>query len=308
MKTHLQKLNLAKILQKIIIISLILPIATSCQKKLNRTDNVAIVDDEYVTKDLYSKELTFYTSYYTKKYGDNYLNEKNKDGQTNYETLEKNLLDSLIMDQVMLNDLKNENYKMNDVEYENLHKGLVENLKNEESLYANIEAINSDELSFSDALFRDSIKFEHKKMFKKNGSIKDEDVLDYFEKNDKLQKMYKYNALIFDDKLEAEKILDKIKDNQDFKNIMNSEVKNFDVFTSEFVYNDDDLLQSSGLNKIDQVSKVFEYENKYIILMINSYKENKNDLLINAKEYYTELKYEDYLKELIKKSKIKVFL
>ncbi|MGO3019097.1 MAG: SurA N-terminal domain-containing protein, partial [Anaerococcus sp.] len=82
----------------------------------------------------------------------------------------------------------------------------------------------------------------------------------------------------------------------------------FDVFTSEFVYNDDDLLQSSGLNKIDQVSKVFEYENKYIILMINSYKENKNDLLINAKEYYTELKYEDYLKELIKKSKIKVFL
>ncbi|MGO3019194.1 MAG: SurA N-terminal domain-containing protein, partial [Anaerococcus sp.] len=170
-------MNLAKILQKIIIISLILPIATSCQKKLNRTDNVAIVDDEYVTKDLYSKELTFYTSYYTKKYGDNYLNEKNKDGQTNYETLEKNLLDSLIMDQVMLNDLKNENYKMNDVEYENLHKGLVENLKNEESLYANIEAINSDELSFSDALFRDSIKFEHKKMFKKNGSIKDEDVL-----------------------------------------------------------------------------------------------------------------------------------
>src|SRR5699024_8734182 len=162
------------------------------------------------------------------------------------------------------------------------------------SLYANIEAINSDELSFSDVLFRDSIKFEHKKMFKKNGSIKDEDVLDYFEKNDKLQKMYKYNALIFDDKLEAEKILDKIKDNQDFKNIMNSEVKNFDVFTSEFVYNDDDLLQSSGLNKIDQVSKVFEYENKYIILMINSYKENKNDLLINAKEYYTELKYEDY--------------
>lgn len=308
MKTHLQKLNLPKILQKIIIISLILPIATSCQKKLNRTDNVAIVEGEYVTKDLYSKELTFYTSYYTKKYGDNYLNEKNKDGQSNYETLEKNLLDSLIMDQVMLNDLKNENYKINDVEYENLHKELVENLKNEESLYANIEAINSDELSFSDVLFRDSIKFEHKKMFKKNGSIKDEDVLDYFEKNDKLQKMYKYNALIFDDKLEAEKILDKIKDNQDFKNIMNSEVKNFDVFTSEFVYNDDDLLQSSGLNKIDQVSKVFEYENKYIILMINSYKENKNDLLINAKEYYTELKYEDYLKELIKKSKIKVFL
>lgn len=301
-------MNLPKILQKIIIISLILPIATSCQKKLNRTDNVAIVEGEYVTKDLYSKELTFYTSYYTKKYGDNYLNEKNKDGQSNYETLEKNLLDSLIMDQVMLNDLKNENYKINDVEYENLHKELVENLKNEESLYANIEAINSDELSFSDVLFRDSIKFEHKKMFKKNGSIKDEDVLDYFEKNDKLQKMYKYNALIFDDKLEAEKILDKIKDNQDFKNIMNSEVKNFDVFTSEFVYNDDDLLQSSGLNKIDQVSKVFEYENKYIILMINSYKENKNDLLINAKEYYTELKYEDYLKELIKKSKIKVFL
>lgn len=308
MKTHLMKLNLQKILQKIIIINLILFLSTSCQKNINTTGNVAIVDDEYVTKDLYSKELTFYTSFFTKKYGENYLSKEDKSGQSNYEKLEKDLLDSLIKDQVMLNDLKNKKYKLNNVEYENLKKELIKDLKSKESLDANIEAINSDELSFSDVLFRDSIKFEHKKMFDKNNNIKDQDVLDYYEKNDKLQKMYKYNALIFDDKLEAEKIFNKIDNNQDFRNIMNNKVKNFDVFTSNFVYNDDELLKASELNKIDQVSNVFDYNDKYVILMINSFNENESDLLVNAKKYYLELKYEEYLKDLIKKSKIKVFV
>lgn len=302
------KLNLQKILQKIIIINLILFLSTSCQKNINTTGNVAIVDDEYVTKDLYSKELTFYTSFFTKKYGENYLSKEDKSGQSNYEKLEKDLLDSLIKDQVMLNDLKNKKYKLNNVEYENLKKELIKDLKSKESLDANIEAINSDELSFSDVLFRDSIKFEHKKMFDKNNNIKDQDVLDYYEKNDKLQKMYKYNALIFDDKLEAEKIFNKIDNNQDFRNIMNNKVKNFDVFTSNFVYNDDELLKASELNKIDQVSNVFDYNDKYVILMINSFNENESDLLVNAKKYYLELKYEEYLKDLIKKSKIKVFV
>lgn len=308
MRKHLTKLSLQKILQKIIIISGVFLLASSCQNKVNTKDNVAIVDGQYVTKDLYSRELTFYSSFYTKKYGENYLSSKDKSGISNYEKLEEDLLDSLIKDQVMLNDLKSKNYKINNVEYENLQKELVKELKSKESLLANVEAINSDEISFSDALYRDSIKFEHKKMFDKTNKIKDKEVLEYYEKNEKLQKMYKYNALVFTDKNEAEKIHKKIKNNRDFRNMMKRKVRNFDTLTSDFVYLDDSLLEASGLTKKDQVSKVFEDNDKYYILMINSYNENENDLLINAKKYYLDLKYQDYLKDLIKKAKIKIFV
>lgn len=308
MKTHLTKLSLQKVLQKIVIISGVLLVASSCQNKVNTEDNVAVVDGQYISKDLYSKELTFYSSYYTKKYGENYLSAKNKSGLSNYEKLESELLDSLVKDQVMLNDLKSKKYKVNNVEYEKLEKELIKELKSKESLIANVEAINSDELSFSDALFRDSIKYEHKKMFDKTNDIKDKEVLEYYQNTEMLQKMYKYNALVFDDKNEAEKVRKKIKNNQDFRNMMDSKVRNFDTMISDFVYNDDHLLESSGLNKKDQVSDVFENDGKYYILMINSYNENENDLLINAKKYYLDLKYQEYLKDLIKRSKIKIFV
>lgn len=308
MKKHLTKLNLQKVLQKIIIISGVVLVVSSCQNKLNTEDNVAIVDGQYITKDLYSKELTFYSSYYAKKYGENYLSSKDKSGLSNYEKLEKDLLDSLIKDQVMLNDLKDNNVKINNVEYEKLEKELIKGLKSKESLLANIDAINSDDLSFSEILYRDSIKFEHRKMFDKSNNIKDKEVLDYYEKNDKLHLMYKYNTLIFDDKNEAEKIHKKIKNNQDFRNAMSAKVKNYDVTTSDFVYEDDKILEASGVKKKDQVSDIFEYGDKYYILMINSYNENENDLLINAKKYYLDLKYEEYLKDVIKKSKIRIFV
>ncbi|MDD7306305.1 MAG: peptidylprolyl isomerase [Peptoniphilaceae bacterium] len=308
MKIHLKKFNLQKALQKIIIISACLLVASSCQKNVNTQDNVAMVDGEYITKDLYTRELTFYSSYYAKKYGENYLNSKDKSGLSNYQILEKDLLDSLIKDQVMLNDLNKHDYKINNVEYEKLQKELIKELKNKESLIANVEAINSDELSFSDILYRDSIKYEHRKMFEKINDVKDKEVLDYYKNNKKFHRMYKYNALVFDDKNEAEKINNQIKNNQDFKSMMNKKVRNFDTLISDFVYDDDELLKESNIRKKDQVSKIFEYKDKYYILMINSYNENENDLLINTKKYYLDLQYQDYLKDLIKKSKIRIFV
>lgn len=305
---HLKKLNQKKLLQKIVIISLLLLTSISCKKNINFRDEVASVDGKDISKDLYTKELTFYSSYLTKKYGENYLSIKDKSNKTNYEILEKELLDSLIKDQLMLNDLKENNFTINNIEFENLEKELIRKLKSKESLKANIEAINSDELSFSDALFRDSIKFEHKKMFNKISGIKDKEIINYFNRNSKLQKLYKYNALVFDDKLEAEKISSKIKNNQNFRSVMKKDVRNFKVITSDFVYEDDEILRMSGINKKDSVSNIFEYENKYFILMINSYNENENDLLIRAKKYYLDLKYNEYLKKLIKKANIKVFV
>lgn len=296
-------------LQKAIIISLSLFSLYSCQNNREKIENyVASVDSQYISKEDFSKELTFYSKFYSKKYGDDYLNKVDKNKISNFNNLEKNLLDSLIKDQVMLNDLKKNKIKISNNESDKLKEKMLEKLYDENSLVANVEALDSDETSFKEILYRDSIRNEHYNMFVKNSDIKDSEVLDYYNKNNSLKLQYKYTALIFDDKIQADKAYSEIDNNIDFKKFSNNKIKNYEVYNSEFVYIDDLMLEKASVTEKDKVSKIFDFKNKYIVLMINSYNEDENDLLIKAKEKYLKLNYDKYLKNLIKKSNIKVFI
>ncbi|MDU2376043.1 MAG: hypothetical protein E7D56_07750, partial [Anaerococcus vaginalis] len=85
-------------------------------------------------------------------------------------------------------------------------------------------------------------------------------------------------------------------------------VRNYDIYRSEFVYNDDNLLKESSLTKANEISNVFKYKDSYIILMVNSINNNKKSLLLDAKELYLRNEYNNYLKNLIKNSNIKLFI
>ncbi|MFQ9999159.1 MAG: hypothetical protein ACLRVH_08565, partial [Anaerococcus obesiensis] len=80
------------------------------------------------------------------------------------------------------------------------------------------------------------------------------------------------------------------------------------IYRSEFVYNDDNLLKESSLTKANEISNVFKYKDSYIILMVNSINNNKKSLLFDAKELYLRNEYNNYLKNLIKNSNIKLFI
>lgn len=68
------------------------------------------------------------------------------------------------------------------------------------------------------------------------------------------------------------------------------------------------MLVESKMSEKDKVSDIFEYNNKYMILMINSYNENENELLMHTKDKYLRDAYNQYLNKLVKSSKIKVFI
>ncbi|WP_276877359.1 SurA N-terminal domain-containing protein, partial [Anaerococcus hydrogenalis] len=95
----------------IAIISLFCLILGSCSSKIDKKNNVAYVDGQAISKNLYEKELSYYQKFYLKKYGNDYLDKKTKNGLTNYERLESELLDSLIQDQIMINDLRKNKVK-----------------------------------------------------------------------------------------------------------------------------------------------------------------------------------------------------
>lgn len=302
-----QKMKI-KITKVFLLSILTLAILSSCTKKNEYKGNVALVNYVAISQDLYSRELKFYQNFYTKMYGENYLDKEVEKGKTNNKILEKDLIDSLIKDQVMLNDLKEKNIKLDDNGATDLRNELENELGGKDSLKANLTALGLSEKDFNDILFRDSIRKQHYKYFLAHNNIKDSDILKFYQKNQKYQRMYKYNILVFDSKYEADKAKANIKSANDYKAYLDKLIKNYDVINSKFVYEDDMYLTLAKVKKLEEISDVFEKDGKFMILRVNSYNENENELLINLKDIYLKESYIDYLNKLTKKSKIRLFI
>ena len=300
--------TIKKIIISLLSLCLCLVIFTSCNKSVKDDKTIALVDGKSIDKDTFEKEFSFYVAFYSKKYGDNYLETKNSKGKTNKEKLREELLDSMIKDQIMLNDLVNKKIEIDDNTANKLRSDMEKDLGDKDSLKANIKALSISDSEFSDVLFNDSIRKMHYDFFLTHNKIKDSDILQYYKSNEDLHRLYKYNVLVFDNKDVAEKTRSNIKSHLDFRNLMKNSVKNYEVINSDFVYKDDPLLIKSKMSDKEKVSEIFEYDNKYMILMINSYNENENELLMHTKEQYLKNSYEEYLDKLIKSSKIKVFI
>lgn len=300
--------KIKKIIISLISLCLCLTLLSSCKKNKNNENAIAVVDGESIDKEVFDKELEFYLAFYTKKYGESFLEDKNSKGKTNKETLRDDLLDSMIKDQVMLNDLTSKKIEIDDNVANKLRNDMEKELGDKNSLKANIKALNVNDSDFSDVIFNDSIRKIHYDYFLTHNKIKDSEILQYYKENEELHKMYKYNVLVFDGKEAAEKAKSNIKNQVDFRQAIKNPVKNFDVINSEFVYIDDPLLAKSKLKEKDKVSDIFEENKKYMIMMINSYNENENELLMQTKDKYLKNAYDQYLNKLVKSSKIKVFI
>lgn len=297
-----------KIIISLLSLSLCLILFTSCNKNIKDDDTVALVEGNSIDKNTFEKELSFYSSYYTKRYGDSYLETKNNKNKTNKEKLREDLLDSMIKDQIMLNDLISKKVEIDDNSASKLRSEIEKGLGDKNSLKANLKALNINDSEFSDVLFNDSIRKMHYEFFLSHNKIKDSDILQYYKSNEDLHRLYKYNILVFDNKELAEKTRSNFKSQLDFREALKNPVKNYEIINSDFVYNDDPYLVESKMSEKEKISEVFECDNKYMILMINSYNDNENDLLLRTKEEYLKDSYEEYLNKLIKSSKIKVFI
>ena len=114
--------------------------------------------------------------------------------------------------------------------------------------------------------------------------------------------------MVFDDENAAKITKDKLTNAKTFKSYLDKNTRNYSIINSDFVYIDDPILSESKIKEKDKISNIFEYEGKFYILMVNSYNENENELLLKAKDIYLKKAYYDYLNKLIKESKIKVFV
>lgn len=303
-QTKIKKTKTTKLLLALLVIISL----SSCNNKKEYKNSIALVGDVPISQELFTKELEYYQKFYTKKYGEDYLDIEVAKGKTNNDVLQEELIDSLVKDQLMLNDLKANNIKVDDSKAAELRNDLEEQLGGKDSLKANITAIDLSENDFSDVLYRDSIRKQHYDYFINHNKIKDSEILDYYKKNEKYHRMYKYDVLVFDNENEAKRFRENIKSSDDFYQYVKNPIKNYDVIRSDFAYIDDPKIEKANVSKKDELSDVFEFDDKFMILMINSYNENENELLIKLKEIYLKESYEKYLNNLTKKTKIRLFV
>ncbi|WP_073997731.1 SurA N-terminal domain-containing protein [Anaerococcus urinomassiliensis] len=303
-QTKIKKTKTTKLLLALLVIISL----SSCNNKKEYKNSIAVVGDVPISQELFTKELEYYQKFYSKKYGEDYLDIEITKGKTNNDILQEELTDSLIKDQLMLNDLKANNIKVDDSKAAELRNDLEDQLGGKDSLKANITAIDLSENDFSDVLYRDAIRKQHYDYFINHNKIKDSEILDYYKKNEKYHRMYKYDVLVFDNENEAKRFRENIKSSDDFYQYVKNPIKNYDVIRSDFVYIDDPKIEKANVSKKDELSDVFEFDDKFMILMINSYNENENELLIKLKEIYLKESYEKYLNNLTKKTKIRLFV
>lgn len=302
------KLQIKKNQINLIAISVFLFILAACSGKIDPNKSLATVNNKPILKDTFEKELSFYQKFYIKKYGEDYFDEKNKNGDSNLKRLESELLDSLIKDQILLDDLNKNKVTISKNDSQSLIDELIDKIGDEASLKANIDAFGSDENEFNEIIFRDAIRKKHRDYFLSKAKVGDSEVIKFFEDNTIYQVMYKYDVLIFDDKFEASKIKTEIKDEKDFRKFLEADIRNYGIIRSDFVYADDDILKEANVLEKNQISDIFKYKDSYVILMVNSLNKKKNDLLVSAKQIYLKNEYDKYIKNLIKNSNIKLFI
>ena len=164
----------------IAIISLFCLILGSCSSKIDKKNNVAYVDGQAISKNLYEKELSYYQKFYLKKYGNNYLDKKTKNGLTNYERLESELLDSLVQDQIMINDLRKNKVKITKNDSLEVIEDLSKKSMSKDSLIENVKSFGADEDEFDEISYMDSIRKKHMDYYFSNDDTKDSEIVDYF--------------------------------------------------------------------------------------------------------------------------------
>ncbi|WP_244263796.1 SurA N-terminal domain-containing protein [Anaerococcus obesiensis] len=149
-----------KIIKKIpiVIISISLILLSSCSKKFDKDKYVAVVNDEGISKELFEKELSYYQKFYLKKYGDKFLDSKSKKGDSNYKKLESELLDSLIMDQAMLDDLKKNGIKVTKNDSQEIIDKISQEISSKDSLIENVKSFGVTEDEFEEISYQDSIR------------------------------------------------------------------------------------------------------------------------------------------------------
>lgn len=209
-----------KIIFFLVIISIISLTISACQSE--KEDLVAKVNGEVITRKDFEKELNIVKESKKMEYGEDIFS-GSPEGDEILKELEKNVLNKLIIEKLILKEIGDMNISISDEEIENEIQNYKEELGGEEQYQAFMEKNNFSK-EFLQEYFKKQLIFEkHREIILEETIISEEESRKYFEENkDQLMEIRASHILVRTEE-EGKKILKRIENGEDFGELAKEE-------------------------------------------------------------------------------------
>lgn len=305
-----------KIYKMLIIFTLLLSIALSaCAKDVEGL--VAMVNDEGITEEEFDTEFQFYRQSYERQLGEDALTEVGSDGRTLESKIKENVLNTLIVEKLIMQDAETKNISVSQEEVDERIEEIIENIGGEEQFNEFLQSNGMTMEYFEDFTRKDILFSKHNKEFQDSIEISEDEAEDYFNQYKDDLVIVRASHILLSTEEEGQKVLDALEKGESFEELAIRESKD-----SQSAINGGDLgyFSRGKFAAVQEFEKaVFELEEGEISDLVktevgyhiirldermDTFEELKDEIILKLKDQ----SYTRYIEELMDKGKIKVYI
>ncbi|MDR7870948.1 MAG: peptidylprolyl isomerase [Tissierellaceae bacterium] len=305
-------------IRRLIIVSLILILVigfTGCAKDIEGI--VATVNDEDITQEEFDTEFQIYRESYERQLGKEALTEVGSDGRTLENAIKQNVLDTLIVERLILKDSENNNITVTDDEVNERVDEIIESLGGETEFEEFLESNAMSKEYFIKFTKNDLIFTKHMDNYLSNTDISEEEAKEYFNKNKEDLIIVRASHILLSTEEDGKRVLEAINKGENFEDLAVEESKD-----SQSAVNGGDLGyiikgQYTAVQEFEkavfdlevgEISDLVKTEVGYHIIRLDERKDTFEDLKQGIIDLLKEQGYTEYIENLRDKGKIKVYM
>lgn len=276
---------------------------------------VATVNKEDIKTETLDSEYNIEANLVQKQLGEEILEQVGPDGEIYKDSLKNSILSKLIIEKIILQDASKNKIEVTDKEVDTNINNIKEGMGGEERLNEFIEDSGIDKDYFRRYIEKQLLTQKHKENFMENFELKDKDAEEFFNENKEKLIILKGRQILVETEEEGKKILEKLKNGEDFKKVAieNSKDTSSPLAKGESAYFSKEYYPKEfdevvfGL-KEGELSPLIHTEIGYHIVEVQERKDTFKTLKSELTPYIKENKYEEYVEKLKNDGKIKNYV
>lgn len=290
-------------------------ILSGCGK--NSEGIVAKVSDEEITQEEFDKEFGFYRDSYERQLGEDALTQVGSDGKTLENTIKQMVLDTLIVEKLIIKDSASKNIVVTDEEVDKRIEELVGSLGGEDELNGFLES-NSMTIEYFKKYTKNDILFnKHNEDFKNKTDISDKEAKDFFEENKEELVIVRASHILLSTEEDAIRVLKAIKKGDSFEELAvieskdsTSAINGGDLgYIVKGKYNAVQEFEKAVFSlEVGEISEVIKTEVGFHIILVKERKDTFEELKNEIIDILKNQKYASYIEQLKENGKIKIYM
>lgn len=304
--------------RKLLILSLILIFAitlTGCTEDVEGI--VARVNDEEITQEEFDQEFEIYRESYVRRLGEDALTRVGSDGRTLETEIKEILLDTLIVEKLIMQDSISNNITVTEDEVDERIDDLIESLGGESSFEEFLESNAMTRDYFTKFTKNDLIFSQHKDEFLNNVEIKEEEAEEYFKENKEGLIILRASHILLSTEEDGNRVLEELGNGASFEDLAveksmdsQSAVNGGDLgYFSRGDYAAVEEFEKAIFDlEVGEISDLVKTEVGYHIIRLDERRDTFGELKEEIIDLLKDYQYAKYIEELEGKGKIKVYM